>query len=1222
MRIERITLQNLNSLAGEWTIDLSGEAYAENGIFAITGPTGAGKTTILDAVTLALYGETPRLSGFSQTDNQIMSRGTGIASAAVVFSTPAGRYKAEWEQRRARKKPDGALQAAKVRLQQETAPGEWTVLADQKRPFDAQVEKITGLNFAQFTRSVLLAQGNFSAFLKADVNTRADTLEKLTGTEIYAEISKAVYARSVEEKSKLEKAQTGLGTAQILADDVRAQRIDEQKALEREIKEQEERRAEAQEKRAQLKALEKARSELEAARKTLVDVQAKAPEIKDLDAELTQDTRASGIAEAGQNIATLRQNLKESETKIAGLKTAKASADTASVAAGKALEAAEQAASNAAAAWELLASQTLPAVRTLDKETRDKRKEKTEAETIQSTAQKALDAARAQETALLGQKQTNDAKLGAVRKWLETHEEDQGVKDDLPVLAGLAQGIASAETQAKATDKKLKGSIKKKDTAQARATKAGKELETQNQSVKEKRSEVEQTAGALSEALDGRTLAGLRTESEALSERRELLEKALEKVQRIALSRETLKDSEGKAAAARTALGAAEQELADAQKLKAAAKGEVKLLTDAIEKQGLIARLAEERRKLEEGEPCPLCGSLTHPFCLDLPPDDRTSLSAQREERQAEAESQGERIEEITRRIAASNAEIKSNDAEADRKRKEITREEAALKPLCESAGIEPEGGALREALGAAKTQLTALKKQIQKAETLESRKKALEVDLDKLKDGAAQAKETEAAAAAELKSAEEALDAGQSEADEAKQALATALAAFNDKAAPYGKAVANAKAAQALCETLKNKIAEREAKEQEFNEADKERTRLDGLIPAAQNAVVEKTKALGEARAKAAGLEAELKEIQAERTSLFGDRDPDAEEKKAQGQKATAEAQKKRAQETDANAKNALTAAKTSLEGEEKRQKELKTKLCADLPRWEQTLQDAGFGDESSWRAARLPPEARKTKEAAVRNHQKRLAEALASEKKALADVDGLEKAGVATLSEPKLEKVLSDADTTIKTASERQGQIQQELKHDAAERERAGKFKEKIEKLEKTTRLWDQMNHLIGSANGMNYSRFVQGLAFERLVFFANQALRKLTDRYLLDTGEALSLNVIDNWQAGAIRSSANLSGGESFIVSLALALGLSRMASRNARIESLFLDEGFGTLDDEALDTVLSALASLKSEGRLVGIISHVGQIEERIPVRIDIARKPGGVSIVSGPGVSNA
>src|SRR5512137_2582192 len=107
-------------------------------------------------------------------------------------------------------------------------------------------------------------------------------------------------------------------------------------------------------------------------------------------------------------------------------------------------------------------------------------------------------------------------------------------------------------------------------------------------------------------------------------------------------------------------------------------------------------------------------------------------------------------------------------------------------------------------------------------------------------------------------------------------------------------------------------------------------------------------------------------------------------------------------------------------------------------------------------------------------------------------------------------------------------------------------------------------------------------------------------MSDRYILvrDSDEPLELNVIDNYQAGEIRSTRNLSGGESFIVSLALALGLSQIASRNVRVDSLFLDEGFGTLDEEALDMALETLGGLQEDGKLIGVISHVVALKERI------------------------
>jgi exonuclease SbcC len=175
-------------------------------------------------------------------------------------------------------------------------------------------------------------------------------------------------------------------------------------------------------------------------------------------------------------------------------------------------------------------------------------------------------------------------------------------------------------------------------------------------------------------------------------------------------------------------------------------------------------------------------------------------------------------------------------------------------------------------------------------------------------------------------------------------------------------------------------------------------------------------------------------------------------------------------------------------------------------------------------------------------------------------------------------------------------------------------------IDAQKKECRRWENLHELIGSADGKKYRNFAQGLTFEMMIGHANQQLQKMTDRYLLlrDTTQPLELNVIDNYQAGEIRSTKNLSGGESFIVSLSLALGLSHMASKNVRVDSLFLDEGFGTLDEEALETALETLSSLHQDGKMIGVISHVPALKERISTRIQVTPNTGGRSQLSGPG----
>ncbi len=198
---------------------------------------------------------------------------------------------------------------------------------------------------------------------------------------------------------------------------------------------------------------------------------------------------------------------------------------------------------------------------------------------------------------------------------------------------------------------------------------------------------------------------------------------------------------------------------------------------------------------------------------------------------------------------------------------------------------------------------------------------------------------------------------------------------------------------------------------------------------------------------------------------------------------------------------------------------------------------------------------------------------------------------------------------------ANERDG-LQAKAKERIKEKQAA------IEARKKECQRWEQLHGLIGSADGKKYRNFAQELTFELMVSHANCQFEKMTDRYLLirDDEYPLELNVVDNYQAGEIRSTRNLSGGESFIVSLTLALGLSKMSSRKVRVDSLFLDEGFGTLDEEALETALETLSGLQQDGKLIGIISHVSALKERIRTQITITPVSGGKSILAGPGCS--
>ncbi|MEM6769529.1 MAG: AAA family ATPase, partial [Bacteroidota bacterium] len=217
MKIIRIGILNLNSLIGEQTIDFTASPLADHQLYAITGPTGAGKTTILDAITLALYGQTERNK--SEKDRKdgsgsVMTYGTGECRAELEYATASGRYKNVWHRQRAHKKPDRDLTASRREISKWNPETEdWDILATKKREVDAKTEEVVGLDYERFVRSVMLTQGDFARFLKSDPGDKAAILEKITGTEVYKDLSIAAYTRAKLAREAWQRATEALSVA-------------------------------------------------------------------------------------------------------------------------------------------------------------------------------------------------------------------------------------------------------------------------------------------------------------------------------------------------------------------------------------------------------------------------------------------------------------------------------------------------------------------------------------------------------------------------------------------------------------------------------------------------------------------------------------------------------------------------------------------------------------------------------------------------------------------------------------------------------------------------------------------------------------------------------------------------------------------------------------------------------------------------------------------------
>jgi exonuclease SbcC len=355
-------------------------------------------------------------------------------------------------------------------------------------------------------------------------------------------------------------------------------------------------------------------------------------------------------------------------------------------------------------------------------------------------------------------------------------------------------------------------------------------------------------------------------------------------------------------------------------------------------------------------------------------------------------------------------------------------------------------------------------------------------------------------------------------------------------------------------------------------------------------------------------------------RSQLYGTKNPDNEEARFKNTIAEAEKEERKQAEIDKaleknlmNAKAELTALNSSL-------KTLSPKLKALEKEFKKNMQEENFMDEKDFLKARLSSKEQSilTEKLSSLNQMETEIKARLNDRKSKIDIERSKDRTQESIE--NLQKARADFENRNQELNRELTEVKLKLAENFSSRNRLQEKQSFIQKQQKECERWNMLHSLIGSENGKKFRNFAQGLTFEIMVSHANNELKKMSDRYLLvrDNSSPLDLNVLDNYQAGEIRSVKNLSGGESFIVSLTLALGLSKMASHKVKVDSLFLDEGFGTLDEDSLETALETLATLNQEGKLIGIISHVAALKERIGTQISVSPISGGKSVIKGPG----
>ena len=1076
MKILELRFKNLNSLYGEWVIDFTDPEYVSSGIFALTGPTGAGKSTILDAICLALYGATPRLGKITKSGNEIMSRQTGECYAEVLFESQAGRFRCHWEQRRARKKSEGNLQDQEHQIAD----------ADTGKPIETKkslvggvIEEKTGMDFDRFTRSILLAQGGFDTFLKADVEQKSKILEQITGTEIYSEISRRVHERQRDERERLNILNAETSGIVILEPEQEKEIQDDLAAKQKQEAELAGKLTETGKAITWLTAIEGLKKEIHGLTDEAAKLQTEIEAFKPERGKLEQAIKAASLDGIYATLTALRKQQSDDQAALkieeAALPELESSANTQA----EALKAAERLTLKAKQELKT-AAPLIQKIRSLDQKISQQAKAVSEGE--ENCKKDAVKIEIDKQALVKEQENLTGAEktLEAAELYIKENGRDEWL---ISGLAGVEEQFGNLLAKQQEITQK-DDALKKADTAVADAAKkledASRQCFLKKQELESAAKNLQQGKDALSELLGDKLLREYRAEKESLQKEKEYLAR--------------------------------------------------------------IAALEDHRAKLEDGKPCPLCGSTEHPFAEgNVPAPDEIE----------------QKIESLTK--LNSNAE----DQEAAIKKLEDAQT-AALKNLNDSEKLETD--AIND-------------------------EKAAEKTLAELKD---------------------ALTRLQRSLNKQKQAI-------TDKLEPLGYVV-DISNPQSAIKNLQSKIDKWQKQVKQKTDIEKQIAAIDSEIKRLDAVIDTQVKALTEKLRNLERLKKELADGTEERKQLYGDKKPDDEEGRLNKFIADAEAAEKKAGSLNTERQQKLITAKTHVESLKKRIEQRAPELKKAETDFSEALTPAGFADEKSFLEAGLPHKERESLSTRARelDNARTVLKTKQKDREMRLATEIAKKVTDKPLEE--LEAQFKEVEESLKELRDAVAGLKHKLSENTAAKEKIKEKQSAVEAQKKECHRWEKLHGLIGSADGKKYRNFAQGLTFELMVTHANRQLEKMTDRYLLirDEQQPLELNVIDNYQAGEIRSTRNLSGGESFIISLTLALGLSKMAGRKVRVDSLFLDEGFGTLDEEALETALETLSGLQQDGKLIGIISHVSALKERIGAQINITPVSGGRSSLSGPG----
>ncbi|WP_138422372.1 AAA family ATPase [Maritimibacter alexandrii] len=1234
MQILSIRGENIASLAKPFEIRLDAPPLVSAGLFAITGETGAGKSSLLDALCLALYGNCPRLSGdgtseavadiggqeLRSTDaRMVLRRGVASGFAEVTFRAADGEiYVAGWQARRARDKIDGRLQAIERSLAR-GADGQ--MLETQISRVNERVIDLTGLTYDEFRRTVLLAQGDFAAFLDARTQERAAILEKVTGTGIYRDISRRVFERNREAVGTLDTLETRRGEHQLLSPDERTEIADTITTL----------RAEQA---AAVTALEAVRKDLaqyaavEAAEASLDKAKARVDAAERAHAALTDDRvwlddwdRAQALlgevrerAEAKRALDTAREDHARITAELATQKGLVAEAQARFDAAKAARDEAERVFKAFAPIWDQASALDERVAGAVGEHTKAV-DALTEARGVETGTQEALTALVADEAALKDAVEEAERTLAAVKGHevllanRSLIEERLGARIEQARLARTSDAEAARLSATIAADREKRQALE--DGARTARGEIDAARTAQGAIGDERKRLTEAAPGARLERL-AQAEADLRTLRAAAND--------------VRLADRALADSQDRLGAAQKAYSEQKQVLDEARAEQKTALELVQALRQPSQAASAAASSEAEhlRQHLVEGTPCPVCGATAHPVMAD---GEIAALAEDLRNRLTEAQDRGDKSEttatQAALRIEAAETTIKAENDRAPDLMSQVAEAEAsfarASKPLEDGplAGEIPEGpraedarfDALtarlvgwREGLEADRDRLAALDRAHREADAaIDAAKARITEGEDRIREIA----EVLTTKEREIARLEQARDTAQGTIAEIDRRLAPLLEPTEIRAEAFGP--------DATLDDLRATFMTLDAARNTIEATRKSLADLSTSLAKAQADVSGARIARERAEATERSRCETLERLRADRAELLGGEETGPHRTRHNTARTTAQAAFDDAREALDNSARAETALASTLAAADKAQTGAAARVTDAEAALTAACEAAGIAEAHLLALHATETATVEARRQALRSADTERAAAQGAMQERDNEFAALKAEGLPDTSKAELETAKLTMDTEIQSRGETLGGLAQKLETDTVAAKALAGLEAEIEAARKTAETWAAVNDAVGSAKGDRFAQIAQAVTLALLVERANLHLDDLKPRYQLKVAASdLALHIIDRDMADDVRPTRLLSGGERFLVSLALALALSGMGTRGVLAGTLFIDEGFGSLDTDSLDLAIDALERLQAEGRTIGVISHVQAMKDRIPVQLQVQKTGGGAS----------